>query len=748
MNPMNLFRKKPRPSAHPEGVHMTWAHSSAARTATRTAIFLKQQTWVFPILAIVVLSVLAFSVRKAIESTMKANLQSQLQTLLNVEKEMLQTWIGVQCANAESEANDFQVRETIYELLAEIEQSEQAPQGLIPATRLNIGVETHRKLRNELGPGMASHNYLGYFVADKNKRIVSATHEETIGLQNLPEYDTFLTRALEGKTSVCPPFPSNTMQKDAAGNLRTGVPTMFVCAPVRDARFQVVAALAFRMRPESEFTRLMQLGQIGKTGETYAFDKSGRMVSGSRFDESLILLGLLPDTPLSSSILNLSVKDPGGNLATGYRPALRRGDLPLTKMAASAVLGNSGVDVNGYRDYRGVPVIGAWTWMEAHQMGVATEIDSAEAFRPLSILQWTFWGLYALLAISSAAIFVFTLMVARLRRQAQKSAIESQKLGQYTLEKKLGTGGMGVVYKGIHAVLRRPTAIKLLNVDKVNDDSIKRFEREVQITCQLNHPNTVAIYDYGRTPEGVFYYAMEYLDGIDLQTLVDRYGAQPEDRVIHILRQICGSLYEAHSLGLVHRDIKPANIMFNRRGSEPDVVKVLDFGLVKALDDEKNAGMTSTNGLTGTPLYMSPESIQTPQSVDARSDIYAVGAVGYFLLTGQPVFSGSSIVELCQAHVARQPDPPSVKLGKPVSPELEGAIMACLEKSRARRPQTTRDLILLMSRCPSANTWSIEDADAWWGRHERSHASTTGTAASDANKSAASAGFDQTMITG
>ena len=182
---------------------------------------------------------------------------------------------------------------------------------------------------------------------------------------------------------------------------------------------------------------------------------------------------------------------------------------------------------------------------------------------------------------------------------------------------------MGTVYRGHHAMLRRQSAIKLLNVDRVNETSINRFEQEVQITCNLNNPHTIAIYDYGRTPEGVFYYAMEYLDGINLQDLVDRFGPQPDGRVAKILEQLCSSLFEAHSMGLVHRDIKPANVMLNRRGGVPDFVKLLDFGLVRAVDEAKRNKYQE--GMAGTPLYMSPESIQTPDSVDARSDLYAVG---------------------------------------------------------------------------------------------------------------------------
>jgi serine/threonine protein kinase len=330
------------------------------------------------------------------------------------------------------------------------------------------------------------------------------------------------------------------------------------------------------------------------------------------------------------------------------------------------------------------------------------------------VLKRTFWAMLSLLAISSIAIFVFTLLMARAQQHAREAAIEAKQLGQYKLEEKLGEGAMGVVYRGRHAMLRRPTAIKLLDADKVTETSINRFEREVQITSHLNHPNTVAIYDFGHTPEGVFYYAMEFLDGINLQTLVDTYGPQPAGRVIYILGQVCGSLYEAHCSGLVHRDIKPANIMLNRRGGEGDVVKVLDFGLVKAKEDRGEG-----ESMAGTPLYMSPEAIQLPGSVDACSDLYAVGAVGYFLLTGHPVFEAESLVELCQMHTSEPPVPPSQRLARPVPAELEYAILACLEKSRAKRPQTARDLAKLLHNCPAADEWTLDQADSWWSAHER-----------------------------
>jgi eukaryotic-like serine/threonine-protein kinase len=735
MSLWSLFRRSST-ALRGKAVHITDVGKSITRTVSRTGLFLKKQLWIFPVIAAVILAIVGVTTRTTIESMMRENLRSQLETLLGVETAMMESWIKDQFANTAALANSPAIRKHVYELLEAVDPTLDQPVAL-------QSLKLHALLQKDLAPGLSAGDYGGYFIADKDKRILSSASTELIGQKDIPEYNAVIAKALEGEPSISPPFSSVTLMRDDAGKLRTGVPTMMVCAPIRDDSFQVVAVLALRIRPEREFSRILQLGRFGKSGETYAFDKNARMVSNSRFDEELMLVGLISDEDNAQSILQVGLHDPGGDLTAGYRPAKRRRDLPLTKMAKSAIAGEDGVDVDGYRDYRGVAVVGAWTWLPRYQMGIATEMNSVEAFRPVVILRYAFWGLFILLGISAAAIFAFTVMNARLQREAQKAAVAAKKLGQYRLEEKLGSGGMGIVYKGYHAILRRPTAIKMLHVEKVNETSIERFEREVQITCQLNNPHTVAVYDFGRTDEGVFYYAMEYLDGIDLQSLVDKYGPLPEARVIHILEQICGSLYEAHLLGLVHRDIKPANIMLNRRGGEPDVVKVLDFGLVKALDEGQQASLTAANGLTGTPLYMSPEAIQSPNAIDARSDLYAVGATGYFLLTGKPVFDASNIVELCQQHVDKLPDPPSQRTTNPISGDLESLLLACLEKSRAKRPQTARELALRLERCTAAAAWSIEEAEMWWSRHERgviTDSTTPETAKS------ATAAYDRTYV--
>ncbi len=708
MSLLESIRRSLGRHAHGAGAHMTWATRSISQSVSTTRLFLKRQLWIWPIIAVVLLATLGFGVRRAIEATMKDNLRSSLQTLLSVERAMLERWLTTQERNAEAMANNSEVRRLIGELLASDESNAGAESPLARAAIV-------KQLADSLGPAMTSHGYIGFGVVNRAKVVVASSEPELIGLHSTSVSDHGVTAALDGGTSVTPPFASDAVVRRADGTIQAGVPTMFVIAPVRDERLQVIAVLGLRIDPQRDFTKILQLGRINDTGETYAFNRMGLMLSNSRFDNELILLGVLPDQPGATSMLNVLVRDPGGNLTAGYRPSIRRSAMPPTLVVESAATGRAGVDVDGHNDYRGVASVAAWTWLNKYDFGLAIEVDRTEAFGPLYILKRTFWGLLGLLMLSSLAIFLFTVRMARLKREARAATIEAKQLGQYQLEQKLGAGAMGVVYRGRHAMLRRPTAIKLLDADKVTPQSIARFEREVQITSQLTHPNTVQIFDFGRTPEDVFYYAMEYLEGIDLQALVDQYGPQPPSRVIHLLRQVCGSLYEAHTMGLVHRDIKPSNLMLTRRGGEADVVKVLDFGLVKARED----AAAGEQGLAGTPLYMSPEAIQLPSSVDGCSDIYAVGAVGYFLLTGRPVFEAGSIVDLCNKHVTDAPIPPSQRLGRAAPAELENAILACLEKSRSKRPQTARDLAQRLARCPAADEWTLENAEDWWARHDR-----------------------------
>ena len=289
---------------------------------------------------------------------------------------------------------------------------------------------------------------------------------------------------------------------------------------------------------------------------------------------------------------------------------------------------------------------------------------------------------------------------------------EARRLGQYVLEHKIGAGGMGEVYRARHGMMRRPSAIKLMRTGQGGAESIARFEREVQMTARLTHPNTITIFDYGRTHDGVFYYAMELLDGATLQRIVSVEGAQPQGRVVRILSMMCGALAEAHAIGLIHRDIKPANIMLCTQGGERDVVKLLDFGLVKEFQAGRDVQLTGDSVVVGTPQYMAPESILRPDSVDARSDIYAVGAVAYYLLAGTEVFDGTSTVEVCSQHLYQQPEPLSAR-GLPVSADLEAVVLACLQKDPGLRPPTAADLRSRIEAC-QVEPWDRATVLARW----------------------------------
>jgi serine/threonine-protein kinase len=293
----------------------------------------------------------------------------------------------------------------------------------------------------------------------------------------------------------------------------------------------------------------------------------------------------------------------------------------------------------------------------------------------------------------------------------RQELLEAKNIGPYLLHERLGEGGMGVVYRATHALLKRETAIKLISPERVEGGAVERFEREVVETARLTHPNTVAIYDYGRTREGRFYYAMEYVDGLTLDQLIDVAGPLPPGRAVRLLAQICSSLEEAHALGLVHRDVKPANVIVTCRSGAPDLVKVVDFGLVK--DSNLKQGLSNTGQLLGTPATMSPEAINDPKRVGPASDLYAVGVVGFMLLTGRPVFQGETMVAICAQHLHDTPPLPS-SIQPAIPPALDQLILKALSKRIEDRPASARAFKQALRACPGLERWSEEDAITWW----------------------------------
>jgi hypothetical protein len=320
---------------------------------------------------------------------------------------------------------------------------------------------------------------------------------------------------------------------------------------------------------------------------------------------------------------------------------------------------------------------------------------------------------------------VFAVLLARVMHRLGTEVGRARRLGSYELVDRLGAGGMGEVWRARHRLLVRPAAIKLIHSDSLGAaDSAsarhlrERFEREAQTTALLTSPHTVELYDFGVSDDGVFYYVMELLDGLDLETLVRDHGPIPPERAVWLLRQACDSLADAHRAGLVHRDIKPANLVASRRGSHCDYVKVLDFGLVKgSVGGTVDAQLTDATQIKGTPAYLPPETVTGQGAVDGRADIYALGCVAYWLVTGALVFDSTTPVGMAVAHVTLVPQAASTRSPGPIPAELDRLILQCLSKDPAARPASALELDRLLDAIPLAHPWNEERAAAWWREH-------------------------------
>jgi len=313
---------------------------------------------------------------------------------------------------------------------------------------------------------------------------------------------------------------------------------------------------------------------------------------------------------------------------------------------------------------------------------------------------------------------------ARLLYRLGRQIREARALGGYQLVERLGEGGMGEVWLARHRLLARSAAVKLIRPEMLSDGSLDkaavtlgRFEREAQATAALTSPHTIRLFDFGQTHDGTFYYVMELLDGRDLESLVRDFGPLPPARAMHLIRQVCRSLAEAHARGLIHRDIKPANIYVCRMGLEYDFVKVLDFGLVKNADRNTVITQLTCEPIAmGTPAYMAPEVILGEQ-VDRPADVYALGCLLYFLLTGKMVFEADTSMRLLLQHVQQPPTPPSMRTEQHIARAIDDLVMACLHKDPNRRPRDAGELLQLASAPSIASDWDHRDAQRWWANH-------------------------------
>ena len=714
----------------------------------------KLPVWLLPVVIAVLVALFGWWGHTRLRATIEGQLKAQLTATLNANVTALGIWTTNQTRLATALAEDPEIKHSAVAIL----QPFQGKRETRSSPDLFWFVDSLRPRLSQLGYGIAQ-------LVDTNFNVIAnSTRPQMIGNNVVSDAHTnkFAELFATGEPVIITPFrpelltqrrfyrsvmeqarsngiflrPFNRRnQNQATANRRRGdVTLMQVAAPIKNDQERVVGALALIINPDKEFSRILSVARSGESGETYAFDETGLMISHSRFDEEIRQLGLLDETN-SSSALNLRLYDPGGNLTQGYRPA--DNELyarPLTRLVASAVDGEDEVDVAPSRDYRGVPVVGASRWLPQFGFGVVTQIDADEAYRPLRLLQLIFIILVLSLLFCATSMFVFSYANLAWRQRLNAAELKLKQLGQYTLEEKIGEGGMGVVYHARHALLRRDTAIKLLLPDRANSVAVARFEREVRLTCQLTHPNTIQVYDYGHTPEGIFYYAMEFLRGVNLHDLVAKFGPQPESRVVHIMTQICDSLAEAHALGLVHRDVKPGNVFLCRRGGISDCVKVLDFGLVRDYRVNGDAnGRDLEPSAEGTPWFMPPEAIQGAASTDPRSDIYSLGALGYFLLTGSFIFDATTVAEIHQKQLTAEPIPPTRRTSHPISPEMERIILQCLEKDMNRRPKSVTELRALLMKTPDANDWTVEKRTAWWDGYELQAAAAVGELADQAS---------------
>jgi eukaryotic-like serine/threonine-protein kinase len=619
------------------------------------------------------LAAIGYLIKTDVERVLRKNLANQLQATLESNIAAVTNWLKLQEHEVHEWAQHPDLRKE-FQALVQMAQSSEATLDTLRAS------PAHRAILDLLLPLLDLEDVRAINGTDSTSLMVLTSRDTLHERYRLtPQGTKLIAPVFLGQSILLPPMMGRTLVENEVPGIVDEL-VILVGSPVRDDQGRIIGGLFASIESGREFTRLLDLGRAGERGENYAFGAKGQLLVGSDSERKPAAPG------------------------------------PLAAIAGAAIADANQIHTNldGYKNPRGVRVVGASKWLEDYGFGVVSEIEFNEAYAAAKRVGWLFRGLFSLLLLTSAIAFASSLSAVRLRREVGIA----RQLGQYTLQELIGEGGMGKVYKAKHALLRRPTAVKVLEGERAGAGAIARFEREVQLASSLTHPNTVEIYDYGRTEDGIFYFAMEYLPGLTLDGLVKRHGAVGTARMLYLFQQILGSIAEAHNLGLIHRDIKPGNIILCRRGGEWDFIKVVDFGLARDLGFKLAPKITQTGLISGTPLYIAPECLEDPDNCSRQSDIYVLGVVAFYLLTGRDLYVGNNALELLQKAL-HEPAPRVADVASTQVPtELDDLIVRCVAKQPADRPASVDEMLTVIKALAVSHPWTQDDARAWWRERE------------------------------
>jgi serine/threonine-protein kinase len=647
----------------------------------------------------IVLGAIGWWTHLEVELSMRATRGAALQSVLDAQAQSLRVWIDDQKLSVRRLAHDRQLRERVLT----------ATGHAADASAVYCASPQAQNLLAQLDEALVGTQAVTFNVVIPSGQIIASNFAEYCGLRyRVESLEEDYAPAFAGQALFVPPHHDAARLERAPQSLPLERPLIWIRSPIRDDADEVIAVLGVGHLAEKQFSTILAAARAGATDEVYAFDREGVMLSTSRFEAILSERAMLPKD--SSSVARLVLRAPNTEEKARTR-------LVEAALASGSERGDaSGMLLDPYPGYLATQVVGGWRRMSADDMFIAIEMGAEEAYAPLEKLDTVFTVVFGalILAVCIALFMWFTAVLIR-------AEVEKDRMGPYWLGERIGEGGVGNIYHARHDLLKRPSAVKLLKPTRATDEMTARFRREAKLASQLTHPNMIEIYDYGVGIDNSLYYAMELLEGDTVGEIVLRGGAMPVARAVHILRQVCAGLAEAHGKGLVHRDISVTNIMACLYGGEYDFVKILDFGLVKSVVNEQSQTITRAVRILGTVQYMAPERLHDPADVDIRADVYAVGGVAFFLLSGRRMFEVEDTIALTSRVINEVPPRLSEVAPQQIPPELDELVAACLEKDRESRPASILAVKEVLDRIAERNRWSQSEAKpAWEALHEKS----------------------------